>query len=78
MPVSPRPRKLVTSTFILLDRLRRVPNESICKLFNRTDDIGDAHVALLVQPDDQLRTSDEPDIKVLLRTRRVKAAIIRV
>ena len=45
---------------------------------NRTDDIVDAHVALLVQPDDHVLTSDEPDIKALLRTRRVKATIIRV
>src|SRR5437016_5706991 len=45
---------------------------------NRTDDLVDAHVALLVQPDDQILTSDEPDIKALLRTRRVKAKIIRV
>ena len=45
---------------------------------NRTDDIVDAHVALLVQPDDHVLTSDEPGIKALLRTRRVKATIIRV
>jgi hypothetical protein len=45
---------------------------------NRTDDLVDAHVALLVQPQDQVLTSDEPDIKALLRTRRVKAAIIRI
>lgn len=45
---------------------------------NRTDDIVDAHVALLVQRDDQVLTSDAPDIKALLRTRRIKATIIRV
>jgi hypothetical protein len=45
---------------------------------NRSDDLVDAHVALLVHPEDQVLTSDEPDIKALLRTRRVKATIIRV
>ena len=45
---------------------------------NRSDDLVDAHVALLVQPADQVLTSDEPDIKSLLRTRRVRARIIRV
>lgn len=45
---------------------------------NRSDDVVDAHVAFLVQPDDQVLTSDEPDIKALLRTRRVQAKIIRV
>ena len=45
---------------------------------NRSDDLVDAHVALLVEPDDQVFTSDEPDIKALLRTRKVRARIIRV
>ncbi len=45
---------------------------------NRSDDLVDAHVALLVEPDDQVFTSDEPDIRVLLRTRKVRARIIRV
>jgi len=45
---------------------------------NRTDDLGDGQVALLVQPKDQVLTSDEPHIKALLRTRRVKATIICV
>ncbi len=45
---------------------------------NRSDDLVDAHVALLVQPDSQVLTSDEPDIKALLRTRKVRARIIRV
>ena len=45
---------------------------------NRSDDLVDAHVALLVHPADQVLTSDEPDIKSLLRTRRVRARIIRV
>ena len=45
---------------------------------SRTDDLVDAHVALLARSGDQVLTSDEPDIKALLRTRRVKATIIRV
>lgn len=45
---------------------------------NRTSDLVDAHVALLAQPQGRVMTSDEPDIKALLRTRRVKATIIRV
>jgi len=45
---------------------------------NRTRDLVDAHVALLVQREDRVLTSDEHDIKALLRTRRVKASIIRV
>ncbi len=45
---------------------------------NRTDDLVDAHVALLVQPGGRVLTSDEADIKRLLRTRRVKAEIVRV
>lgn len=45
---------------------------------NRTSDLADAHVALLVQPRDRVLTSDEDDIKTLLRTRRVKAVTVRV
>ena len=45
---------------------------------SRTDDLVDAHLALLARSGDQVLTSDEPDIKALLRTRRVKATIIRV
>jgi hypothetical protein len=45
---------------------------------NRTDDLVDAHIALLVRSEDQVLTSDARDIKALLRTRRVKATIIRV
>lgn len=45
---------------------------------NRSDDLVDAHIALLVQPGDQVLTSDEQDIRALLRTRRVRAHIIRV
>ncbi len=43
-----------------------------------TSDLVDAHVALLVQPGGGVLTSDEPDIKALLKTRRVRATIIRV
>jgi len=45
---------------------------------NRTTDLADAHVALLVQPQERVLTSDEADIKALLRIRRVKAVTIRV
>jgi hypothetical protein len=43
-----------------------------------TSDLVDAHVALLVYPGGQILTSDAPDIKALLRTRRVKATVIHV
>ena len=45
---------------------------------NRSDDLVDAHVALLVHPDDQVITSDEPDLKALLCTRNVRARIVCV
>ena len=45
---------------------------------NVTSDLADAHVALVVQPQDRVLTSDEDDIKALLRTRRVKAVTVRV
>lgn len=45
---------------------------------NKTGDVADAHVALLVESGDRVVTSDEPDIKALLRTRRVRATIVRV
>ena len=45
---------------------------------NGTSDLADAHVALLVRPQDRVLTSDEDDIKALLRTRRVKAVTVRV
>jgi hypothetical protein len=45
---------------------------------NGTADVVDAHLATLVQPGDQVFTSDEPDVLALLRTRRVKATVIRV
>ena len=43
-----------------------------------TNDLVDAHVALLVEPRGQVLTSDEPDIKALLQARRVQATVIRV
>jgi len=45
---------------------------------NGTSDLADAHLSLLVQPQDRVLTSDEDEIKALLRTRRVKAVIVRV
>jgi len=45
---------------------------------NSTTDLVDAHVALLVQPEDQILTSDEADIQSLLRKRRSKAMVVRV
>jgi hypothetical protein len=45
---------------------------------NATNDLIHAHIALLVQPKDHVITSDQPDIKGLLRTRRVRATIIGV
>jgi len=43
-----------------------------------TTDVVDAHVALMVRHDGQVLTSDEADIKSLLRRRRVKATVIPV
>jgi hypothetical protein len=43
-----------------------------------TSDLVDAHVALLVHPGGHVLTSDDPDIKALLRRRRVKATVIHV
>lgn len=45
---------------------------------NHSGDLVDAHVALLVASGDRVVTSDEPDIRALLRTRRVKATIVLV
>ncbi len=44
----------------------------------RTGDLVDAHVALLAQPNGRVLTSDDNDIKALLRTRRVKAVVVHV
>lgn len=43
---------------------------------NRTNDVVDAHVALLVRPGDEVLTSDQPDMRALLRTRKVSARIV--
>jgi hypothetical protein len=45
---------------------------------NMTDDLVDAHVALLARSGDQVLTSAEAEIKALLRTRRVQASIIGI
>lgn len=45
---------------------------------NRSEDIVDAHVTLLARPQDLVLTSDDTDIKALLRARRVKAAVVHV
>lgn len=45
---------------------------------NGTSDLADAHLSLLVQPQDRVLSGDVDDIKALLRTRRVKAVIVRV
>ena len=45
---------------------------------NKTNDLVDAHVALLAQPDGRILTSDDTDIKALLRTRRVRAVLVQV
>jgi hypothetical protein len=45
---------------------------------NRTTDIADAHVSLLAQNQDRILTSDDDDIRALLRTRRVSAVIVHV
>ncbi|MGH9188765.1 MAG: PIN domain-containing protein [Acidimicrobiales bacterium] len=45
---------------------------------NRSSDVIDAHVALLVRPDARVLTSDDADIQALLRSRRVKAHIVHV
>jgi hypothetical protein len=41
-----------------------------------TSDLADAHLALLVRPQDHVLTSDEDDNKVLLRTRLVRAVVV--
>ena len=45
---------------------------------NKTDDVVDAHVALLVAPGGQILTTDESDITALLRSRRVTATTVRL
>ena len=45
---------------------------------NKTTDLVDAHVSLLVHNQDRVLTGDVDDIRALLRTRRVNAVIVRV
>ena len=45
---------------------------------NQTTDLADAHLSLLAHNDDRILTSDEDDIRALMRTRRVRAVIVRV
>lgn len=45
---------------------------------SKSSDLVDAHVALLVQPEDRILTSDHADIQALVRTRRVKAHLVDV
>jgi hypothetical protein len=45
---------------------------------SRTTDLVDAHVALLVSAGDRVLTSDPSDLDALLKTRRIKANVIRV
>lgn len=45
---------------------------------NHSDAIVDAHVALLARAQDLVLTSDDIDIKALLKTRRVRAMIVHV
>jgi hypothetical protein len=43
-----------------------------------SSDLVDAHVALLVPQDGSVLTSDDQDIRALLRARRVKARVVHV
>ena len=43
-----------------------------------TGDIVDGHLALLVPPDATVLTSAAVDVRLLLRTRRVKARVVSV
>lgn len=45
---------------------------------SNANDLVDAHVALLVQPEGSVLTSDEADIRALLRIRRVRAHLVHV
>lgn len=45
---------------------------------SNSNDLVDAHVALLAQPGGSVLTSDEADIRTLLRVRRVRAHLVRV
>jgi hypothetical protein len=43
-----------------------------------SSDLVDAHVALLVTQDGSVLTSDDDDVKALLRSRRLKARVVHV
>ena len=60
--------------------LDRVVGKRVGELLgaNTTCDIVDAHLAQLVESGDVVLTSDGPDILALLRTRRVRATVVRV
>ncbi len=45
---------------------------------SNSNDLVDAHVALLVQPEGSVLTTDEADIRALLRIRRVRAHLVHV
>jgi hypothetical protein len=45
---------------------------------NGSSDLVDAHVVLLVEHDDVVLTSDDADLRALLRARRVRAQIVHV
>jgi hypothetical protein len=45
---------------------------------NHSSDLVDAHVALLVPQEGRVLTSDDDDIRGLLRTRQVKAHVVHV
>jgi len=45
---------------------------------SRTSDVVDAHVAMLVEGNGRLLTSDEKDLRALLRAREVKATVVPV
>ena len=45
---------------------------------NKTTDLADAHLSLLVHNQDRVLTGDDDHIRALLRTRRVNAVIVRV
>lgn len=60
--------------------LDEVVAKRIGELLRASDssDLVDAHVALLVPPHGSVLTSDDADIRALLRTRRVKARVVHV
>ncbi|HZA78203.1 MAG TPA: hypothetical protein VE623_17620 [Acidimicrobiales bacterium] len=45
---------------------------------NNSNDLVDTHIALLVQPEARVLTSDDAYIQALLRSRRVKAHVVHV